>query len=342
MLGMVLRRWRTNEATLRQSEKMAQLGTFTAGIAHELNNPAAAVQRSTGQLESMIDQFGQAQVQIDHLNLTEAQQAIRHQLDEQLRERAARPPVLDVLVRSDREGELEAWLDEREMVDAWDIAPTLVDMGYDVADLERLADNYLTDQLPAVIGWLNATYTTYNLLVEIGQGAGRISEIVKALKSYAYLDQAPVQMVEVHEGLDQTLLILRHKLKTGISVQRDYAPDLPKFQAYGNELNQVWTNIIDNAIDAVGEQGKIIIRTRREGDRVVVEIEDNGPGISSGVQAKIFDPFFTTKPPGQGTGLGLDISYNIVVRRHQGDIKVFSQPGQTCFKVWLPLDLDTR
>jgi len=341
MLRMVLRRWRNNEARLRQSEKMAQLGTFTAGIAHELNNPAAAVQRSTGQLESMIDQFGQAQSQMDHLKLTDAQQDVRHELDQQTRERATHPPVLDVLVRGDRESELEEWLDERDVADAWDAAPTLVDMGYEVTNLEMLAENFSPDQLPTVIAWLNSTYTIYNLLTEIGQGAGRISEIVKALKSYAYLDQAPVQTVDVHEGLDETLLILRHKLKTGISVQREYAPALPNFQAYGTELNQVWTNIIDNAIDAVGEQGEIIIRTRQEGDQVVVEIENSGPGISPEVQSKIFDPFFTTKPPGQGTGLGLDISYNIVVRRHQGDIKVFSEPGRTCFKVWLPLNLNS-
>jgi len=342
MLRMVLRRWRSNEARLRQSEKMAQLGTFTAGIAHELNNPAAAVRRSTGQLEVVLNQFGQAQTQLARTKLSEAQQDILVELDRQIQERAARPPVLDVLVRSDRESEVETWLDGQNVADAWDIAPTLVDMGYDVVDLETLAGDFASGQLTTVISWLNSTYTTYNLLNEIGQGAGRISEIVKALKSYAYLDQAPVQTVDVHEGLEETLLILRHKLKTGITVRRDYAPDLPKFQAYGNELNQVWTNLIDNAIDAVGEQGEIIIRTYLDGDRVVVEIEDNGPGMSPEIQAKIFDPFFTTKPPGQGTGLGLDISYNIVVRRHQGDVKVFSKPGQTCFKVWLPLDLSAN
>jgi signal transduction histidine kinase len=342
MLRMVLRRWRNNEARLRQSEKMAQLGTFTAGIAHELNNPAAAVRRSTEQLAAVINQFGQAQTQLACSKLTTAQQNMLVELDQQIRERAARPPVLDVLVRSDRESEVEAWLDERDVTDAWDVAPVLVDMGYDIVDLENLTKNFASDQLSTVISWLNSTYTTYNLLNEIGQGAGRISEIVKALKSYAYLDQAPIQTIDVHEGLEETLLILRHKLKTGITVRRDYAPDLPKFQAYGNELNQVWTNLIDNAIDAVGKQGEIIIRTRQHGGQVVVEIEDNGPGISPEIQTKIFDPFFTTKPPGQGTGLGLDISYNIVTRRHQGDLKVFSKPGQTCFKVWLPLDLDAK
>jgi signal transduction histidine kinase len=193
-----------------------------------------------------------------------------------------------------------------------------------------------------VTTWLNATFTVHNVLAEIGQGASRISEIVKALKSYSYLDQAPVQAVDINEGLDDTLLILRHKLKTGIDVRREYATDLPKLQAYGSELNQVWTNIIDNAADAVANAsdgtGTITIRTRQEGAWVVVEIEDNGSGIPPGVQSRLFDPFFTTKPPGQGTGLGLDISYNIVVHKHRGDIRVFSEPGRTRFQVWLPMN----
>jgi signal transduction histidine kinase len=343
MLRMVMRRWRNNEARLRQSEKMAQLGTFTAGIAHELNNPAAAVKRSTGQLESVVIQFGQAQAQISQLKLTAAQQDILQDLARQARERALHPSELDVLARSDRERELEAWLEERQVTEAWELAPTLVNMAYDVAELAALAEQFPLDQLPIVIDWLNSTYSMHNLLIEIGEGAGRISEIVKALKSYAYLDQAPVQTVDVHEGVNNSLLILRHKLETSrINVRRQYAPDLLKFQAYGPELNQVWTNLIDNAIDALDGQGEITIRTRQEGDWVVVEIEDNGPGIAPETQAKIFDPFFTTKPPGQGTGLGLDISYNIVVRRHRGEIKVFSKPGQTCFQVWLPLNLEAE
>ena len=154
------------------------------------------------------------------------------------------------------------------------------------------------------------------------------------------MDQAPLQTVYLHEGLNSSLLILRHKLKSGISVRRQYASDLPSFQAYGTGLNQVWTNIIDNAIDALEGKGQITIRTRQDADWLIVEIEDNGPGISSENQSRIFDPFFTTKPPGQSTGLGLDVSYNIIAHRHRGDIKVFSTPGQTCFQVWLPLNLD--
>jgi len=173
-------------------------------------------------------------------------------------------------------------------------------------------------------------------LEEIRQGANRISEIVKALKAYSYMDQAPVQSVDIHEGLDNTLVVLRSKLKPGITVHRQYAPDLPKIQAYGSELNQVWTNLIDNAIDAMNGEGEITLRTHLDGQWVVVEVIDNGPGIPQEIQGKLFDPFFTTKPPGKGTGLGLNITHNIVVEKHHGRINIHSHPGQTTFEVSLP------
>ena len=210
-------------------------------------------------------------------------------------------------------------------------------MGYEASELESLAVSFSSEQLPAVAGWLNSSFTVHNVMAEVGQGAERISEIVKALKGYSYLDQAPVQNVDLHEGLDNTLLILRSKLTSGIVVRREYASDLPKIEAYGSELNQVWTNLIDNAADALEGQGEITIRTRTDGDQVVVEIEDNGPGIPAEVQPRIFDSFFTTKPPGKGTGLGLDISYKIVVEKHRGDIQLDSKPGKTQFQVSLPL-----
>ena len=342
MFYTILARLRTTESVLRQSEKMAQLGTLTAGVAHELNNPAAAVKRGADQLQAAMTQLGEAQAQLGRLVLTETQEKELRSVTQRAEEKAARPPELDALARSDREEELETWLEERDVADAWELAPGLVNLGYDTAGLEALAEDFAPDQLPGVISWLNATYTAHTLLAEIGQGAGRISEIVKALKSYSYLDQAPVQAVDVHEGLDNTLLILRNKLRSGISVRREYAPDLPKIQAYGSELNQVWTNIIDNAADALGEQGAITIRTRLDSQWVVVKIGDDGPGMPPEVQSRIFDPFFTTKPPGQGTGLGLDISYNIVVHKHRGDIKVTSQSGETCFAVWLPVNFEAR
>ncbi len=184
---------------------------------------------------------------------------------------------------------------------------------------------------------MGALCSITSLLAEISLSAAQISEIVSALKTYSFLDQAPVQRVDVHEGLENTLVILRSALKAGITVRREYASNLPDIEAYGSELSQVWTNIIHNAIDALDGRGQITIRTHQEEDQVVVEIIDNGPGIPGDVKARLFEPFFTTKPLGQGTGLGLHISYNIVVMHHGGDIKVSSQPGETCFQIWLPV-----
>ena len=339
MFRTILARWRGMEGMLRQSEKMAQLGTMSAGIAHELNNPAAAVTRSAGQLQAAIGVLGEADARLRKVSFAEEQDRAIADLAATLVDRK-RPAELDALARSDREFELEDWLDDRGVEDAWELAPTLVNLGYETTDLDALAGDFTAGQLPAVIGWLSATVSADNLVSEIGSGAKRISDIVKALKSYSYLDQAPVQSVDLHEGLDDTLVILQHKLKSGIEVRREYAADLPKIEAYGSELNQVWTNLIDNAADAVGDTGRITLRTYLDGDKVTVEIEDNGPGIPEEIQSRIFDSFFTTKPPGKGTGLGLDISYNIVVHKHRGDIKLFSEPGKTRFLVELPLNFD--
>ena len=333
---------RDSETMLRQSEKMAVLGTLTAGVAHELNNPAAAVKSAAGQLEAAIAQFGQTQSRLSGLVLVATQQEALQRLIHQARGQATSPLELGALARSDRELELETWLEKRGLPNARGLAPTLANLNYDTARLTALACEFAPDQFSAVIDGLVATYVVHSVLSEIGQSAGRISEIVMALKSYSYLDQTPVRAVDVHKGLDDTLLVLAHKLKSGIGVRKEYAPHLPKIQANGSELNQVWTNIIDNAADALEGQGEITIRTRQEGHQVVIEIEDDGPGIPAEVQSRIFEPFFTTKPPGLGTGLGLDISYNIIVHKHRGDIKVLSQPGKTCFQVWLPTDFEVE
>jgi signal transduction histidine kinase len=327
------------EVMLRQSEKLATLGKLSAGMAHELNNPAAAAQRGAAQLGAAVSDLQQTHLKLGELNLTAVQLQSLLTLDQLAQERARRPADMDSLTRSDREAQLESWLDEQGIEHGWEVAPALVNLGYERGELTTLVGGFSPSQFTAVIDWLNCTYTIYTLLDEIGQGAGRISEIVKALKAYTYLDQAPIQTVDVHDGLDSTLVILRGKLKTGITVHREYAPDLPHIQAYGSELNQVWTNIIDNAIDAMNGEGEITLRTRRDGQWVLVEIEDNGPGIPEPIQPNLFDPFFTTKPPGQGTGLGLNISHNIVVQKHKGRIDVYSQPGKTRFEVRLPLHL---
>jgi len=343
MFHTVLGRWRATGAMLRQSEKMAQLGTLTAGVAHELNNPAAAVQRGASQLADALEELLAAERALAEPLAKPAFAATIEGLRKSVRARAARPVDLDAVTRGDREEEVESWLDARHVADPGALSPTLVTLGYDAAKLETLAADAGTADLPVVVRWLGATQLVWNRLSEVQQGAGRISEIVKALKGYAYLDQAPVQEVDVHEGIDSTLVILRHKLKAGINVVRDYAPDLPRIQAWGSELNQVWTNILDNAADALADKVKdgsaqIKIGTRREGDFVIVEIADNGPGIPAEIQERIFEAFFTTKPPGKGTGLGLDISYRIVVQRHRGDLRVSSRPGQTTFTIKLPVD----
>lgn len=339
MLFTVTSRLRSMQLLLNQSEKLAQLGTLTAGIAHELNNPAAAAQRGASQLKTALGRLQHAQMQLNRLNLSPEQIDLLLDLDQQAQERASQPLDIDSLGRSDREYELETWLEDQDIENGWELAPILVNLGYGANQLELLVDRFAAEQLPAVINWLGNTYTLYTLLEEINQGAGRISDIVKALKSYVYLDQAPVQTIDVHEGIDNTLIMLRGKLKEGIDVHREYAENLPRIQAFGSELNQVWTNIIINAVDAMDGKGEISIRTWQEDSWVVVEFEDNGPGIPEEIQSKIFSPFFTTKPVGKGTGLGLNISYNIV-NKHGGEIKLFSKPGTTRFQIYLPTNIE--
>lgn len=326
------------EIMLRQSEKLATLGKLSAGMAHELNNPAAAAQRGADQLRGEISQLQKVQLELGALGLSPSQRdalAARTRLTE---ERARHPSDLDPLTRSDREDEIESCLEDSGVENAWEAAPMLVDMGYGPDALAELGQSFTAEQFPKVVASQSNSYATHSLLEEIGQGVGRIVEIVKALKSYSYLDQAPIQSIDVHEGLDNTLVMLRNKLKGGVAVRRDYAADLPHIQAFGSELNQVWTNIIDNAASAMEGQGELVLKTYQRDPWVVVEIHDTGPGIPEGILPQIFDPFFTTKAPGEGTGLGLNISHNIVVQKHQGEIAAHSQPGSTCFEVRLPVD----
>jgi signal transduction histidine kinase len=327
------------EVMLRQSEKLATLGKLSAGMAHELNNPAAAAQRGAGQLPLAIADLQQNYLKLDELDFTTSQLESLLALDKLAQESAKHPNDLDPLTRSDLEYDLENWLDEQGVQNPWEVAPTLVNLGYDRSKLASVVADFTPAQFLTLVNWLNCTYTIYSLLDEISEGTGRISEIVKALKTYSYMDQAPTQTVDIHEGLDNTLVILRSKLKQGITVNRQYADDIPPIQAYGSELNQVWTNIIDNAIDAMNGQGEITIQTSYDDQWVIVEITDNGPGIPEEIHANLFDPFFTTKQPGEGTGLGLNISHNIIVQKHKGRIDLDSHPGKTSFEVRLPIDL---
>ncbi len=336
LLRTVSRRLRQNEALLRQSEKMAALGTMAAGLAHELNNPAAAVRRSSDQLRSALTAWAGLAFDLPRSELSERQIEAVEGLRSQIESHKTSGVSIDPMVQSDRESEVQAWLEGRGVQDAWEMAPTLVTAGWDVKRLADLDGIFGAELLPRLLRWLAAGSLVYSLLDEVDVGTGRISEIVRAVKAYSYLDQAPIQEVDVHEGLENTLVILRHKLKDGIQVTRQYAADLPRIEAHGSELNQVWTNILDNAIDAMRGRGEITLRTSKNGENVIVEIEDNGPGVPEAIQKRIFEPFFTTKPPGQGTGLGLHIAYNIV-NNHHGGIHLTSQAGKTIFEVKLPM-----
>ncbi len=334
MLGTVMQRLRETEAALRQSEKMAQLGTLAAGMAHELNNPAAAALRGAEELRESFGELLRGPSRVAGLGLT------AEQFQELARRMQAagkgKPRALGPVERADLEEQVERWLQARGVQEGELLAGELVEMDYDLEELERVGRFYTGRQLGEILHLVWVSCRANNLLVEIAQGAREIASIVKAMKSYVYLDQAPVQQVDLHEGLENTLIILRHKLKRGVTVLRDFQPDLPRLPAHGSELNQVWTNLIDNAADALGGKGRITLRTRREGAWAVVEVEDDGPGIAPEAQPKIFTLFFTTKPMGQGSGQGLNTSYNII-RRHGGTLDFHSQPGRTVFTARLPL-----
>jgi signal transduction histidine kinase len=336
--GTDVTRQRLAERALRQSEKMATLGTLAAGVAHELNNPAAATRRAAEQLREAFTRLEKAQLELSAVAVTAQGREVLQSLDREARTRATRPSELNALTRSDHEANVEEWLDEHDIEDPWDLAHHLVGQGLAAQDLDHLASTFPNGTLRTVLGWAASVFPVYALLNEISQASARIAEIVGALKGYSYLGQAPIQAVNLHEGLDNTLVILRNKLKAGITVHRDYCYDLPQIQAYGSELNQVWTNLLDNAAEAIGGKGEITIRTFTRGGSAFVEIEDNGPGIPEEIQSRVFDPFFTTKEPGKGTGLGLSTTYSIVAEKHRGTISVESRPGCTRFTVQLPID----
>ncbi len=330
------------EKSLQQSKKMATLGTLAAGVAHELNNPAAATKRASSYLKEKLSELEKAHIALNQRDLSEADLTLINQFEKRAIEKSSSVNELDAMSRSDLEADIEDWLDDEGFDNDLDMAPQLVDLGFAIDELDELKGNHSEENLEAILNWVCLIFPVYSLLTEISEGTGRISEIVVALKNYSFLGQAQVLDIDLHAGLDNTLVILRNKMKVGVKVERDYDESVPHIMAYGSELNQVWTNLIDNAVDAMGGEGTIKLRTKNLNNRVQVEIEDSGSGISQEHVDQIFDPFFTTKTIGKGTGLGLSTSYGIIVEKHKGEMTVTSQPGKTIFKITLPVNLDNH
>lgn len=316
--------------------RLASLGTMAAGLAHELNNPAAAAKRAAAQMSEALVTLSQAVARFVELGLEREDAGRLVELQQEALARASACTILDTLDVADREDELSDRLEEIGVKEPWEIAPPLAAAHLDVDWVDRVvaATNVAA---PAAIEWIATSLTARGLAGELQESAERMSSLVAAIKSYSYMDRGETQEVDVHEGLETTLVVLGHKLKqTTIAVKREYDRSLPKLMVHGSELNQVWTNLLDNAIDALDGSGTITIRTRPDGRCVLVEISDDGPGIPPDVVARVFDPFFTTKDVGKGTGLGLDAARRIVVDRHGGSLTVDSVPGATTFRVWIP------
>lgn len=320
-----------------ERERLTALGELSAGLMHELNNPAAAASRATDTLRERLAGMRQKLAKLADGRIDGEQ--LRHltELQESIVSRIAKAPRLTALEASDREDELGDWFDDHAVDGGWDLAPVFVAGGIGVADLDRVAEATADTFLEPAIRWLAYTVETETLLNDIIDATERVSTLVGAAKQYSQLDRAPHQWIDVHEGLDSTIVMLGHKIGPGIEVVKDYDRTLPQVPAYPAELNQVWTNLIDNALAAMGETGTLTVRTSTNGDRLLVEVCDTGAGVPEDLRQQVFQPFFTTKGVGEGTGLGLDVSRRIVVDRHGGDIWVESVPGDTRFRVNLPL-----
>jgi signal transduction histidine kinase len=330
--------YRTNLQELTgQRERLLALGSLSAGLTHELNNPAAAAVRAAASLRDRVAAMRHELGTIAAGALDGATLRPLIQLQEEATGRAPNATALSPLEASDREDAIADWLDSHGIGDGWQLAPTFVAAGLDVAWLEHVAAAVGAATLAGALRWLNYTVETELLLTEIEDATTRISTLVRAAKQYSQLDRAPYQVVDVHELLDSTLAMLAGKIPPGIRVVKDYDRSLPAIPAYAAELNQAWTNLIDNAVAAMGQAGVLTVRTGLDRDQVVVDIGDTGPGVPAKIRERIFEPFFTTKPVGQGTGLGLDITWRIVVNKHHGDIQLESVPGDTRFRVRLPV-----
>src|SRR5579862_3851231 len=334
LVGVMSDRIREITRIEQQRDRLAALGKLSAGLAHELNNPASAAKRATSQLRDVLKRIKDASHELGRRELTTAQKAEIEKLESSFTQRDEPPP--DALTISDLEGQIDSLLRSHGQNDLWQLAAELAQRGIKAEALEALFETLDADTARAALVRIAASVEVANLLKEIESSTSRISDLVGAIKEYTFMDQAPVQNVDIVKSLETTLTILNHKLKRGIVVQREYQRVPLLVNSFGSELNQVWTNLIDNAIDAMGGKGELRVRTYREDNCVVVEIADNGPGIPPDIQSHIFEPFFTTKGVGEGTGLGLDTVQRIV-KKHRGNIQVSSEPGDTRFQVWLPL-----
>ncbi|MER6738214.1 ATP-binding protein [Streptomyces puniciscabiei] len=328
------------QAAIGQQERLLALGSLSAGLTHELNNPAAAAVRATATLRERVAKMRHKLAVVAEGPFSRDALAGLIEIQERTAERVAKAPVLSPLEAADREDLLTGWLEDHGIDYGWQLAPTFVQAGLDVDWLEQVAAAVDEEILGGAVAWLNYTVETELLMNEIEDSTTRISQLVDAAKQYSQLDRAPYRVVDVHELLDSTLLMLSGKIGAGIGVVKEYDRTLPPVPAYPAELNQVWTNLIDNAVSAIngaGGTGTLTVRTALDHERLLVEFRDTGPGVPPEIKDRIFDPFFTTKPVGEGTGLGLDISWRIVVNKHHGSLRVESVPGDTRFQVLLPL-----
>ncbi|MHA4852588.1 ATP-binding protein [Rhodococcus sp. MSC1_016] len=322
-----------------QRERLLALGSLSAGLTHELNNPAAAAVRATASLRDRVSHMRQKLGVIASGVYDRQALATLIRLQEEAAELVAKAPTLTPLEAADREDQLGDWFDTHGVSGGWDLAPTFVQAGLDIPWLERIVASVDDDAVvESTIRWLNYTIETELLMNEIADSTARVSTLVNAAKQYSQMDRAPYQRVDLRELLDSSLVMLGRKIGDSVAVVKDYDSSLPQVPAYAAELNQVWTNLIDNAVAAMQGHGTLTVRTRRDGDMALIEIGDTGPGVPEEIRSRIFEPFFTTKPVGEGTGLGLDISWRIVVKKHRGDLRVHSEPGDTRFQVRIPIE----
>jgi signal transduction histidine kinase len=338
LVGLMSDRIRETARIDTQQDKLMALGKLSAGLAHELNNPASAARRAALNLREAMNDVRSASVKflVQPLNLVQREAILRFEIESAEKSMARQGPPEDPLELSDREEQITTWLEGHGVEKAWKIAPILAEAGVKAAKLDDLKELLGTEMVGAGVERIAAVITIYGLIQEIDNSTRRISDLVTAIKRYSYMDQSPIQEVDLKGDLENTLKIFGHRLKAGVAVIREYDPELPRVCGYGSELNQVWTNLIDNAIDAMAGKGELRIRTARELENVIVEIGDSGPGVPLEIKSKIFDPFFTTKKVGEGTGLGLDTAMRIV-RKHHGAMELKSQPGDTRFRVRLPI-----